>query len=78
MTEPIICFRCSQEIARGHAMHFEGDRAVHKGCYGKVFEPKLPALQDFELPLWIMTREEFKMRAWTALTLLLLLALVML
>jgi len=64
----ITCFRCGQEVAPGFAMHFEGERPVHKGCYGKeIPAPKVELPQVFS---W-MTVEEFVGRSTIAMTILL-------
>jgi hypothetical protein len=44
MADP-VCFRCAKPIAPGPFMLFEGERPVHKGCWGK--EQDLP---QAELP----------------------------
>lgn len=66
-----VCFRCGQEIANGFAMNFEGERPVHKGCYGR----DMPTPQVNLPPVYSwMTIEEFIGRSTLAMTILLMAA----
>jgi hypothetical protein len=69
-----VCVRCHQPINHDH-LQFEGERPVHKSCWGK--EQGLPQA-DLPQVFSYMTVEEFVGRCSIAMTILLLGAMALL